>query len=130
MTDNSFHPDSEIAEIIMLRRGRPNAVSIEVIGRGLWPDDWDMAGRDGERNRKNISRRVKAAVARLVNRQGLVIVASRGKLHGYFVPVEKNEIDRAVRASVRQAVKMLRRAEKLTGNHRYGEMAGQIPLPF
>ena len=114
----------------MSRRGRDNAVSIEAIGRQLWNEDWTMGGDEGERRRKKICRAVKRTVARLVNRQGLPIVSFRGKVHGYFVPAEKKEIDKAVRTSVNQAVNMLKRARKLTGDPYYDELAGQLSLRF
>lgn len=117
--------DEQIAAIVATHRGAQNPVRIEEIARALWPEEWYQHG-----GRQRCERAVKAAVARLVNGNRMTIVASRGKNPGYFVPVSKHELDHAARTSVRQAVKMLRRAERLTGNARYGEMAGQLSLPF
>ena len=67
--------------------------------------------------------------AELVNLEGKLIVSNRGTRNpGYYMPENKKEIDAAERTYIRQAVAMINRAHRLTGNARYQELAGQLTL--
>jgi hypothetical protein len=123
-----------IAEIVMQRQGADQAITIEGIANLLWPCEWwfisnDSTGHPRYPHRANIQRNVKGCIKHLVLTGGRLIVSDRGSRNpGYYVPVRREEIDRAVKTFVRQAVQMLSRAHKLTGDPRYNELAGQATL--
>jgi hypothetical protein len=128
------HPSLAIAKLIMERQGAEQAITIESIAKELWPTEWsltvaDSYGKPTYPYRLKLQRAIKQWIADLVNLEGKLIVSNRGARHpGYYVPVTREEVDQAARTYVRQAVQMLRRARRLTGNERYGELAGQLCL--
>jgi hypothetical protein len=127
-------PEMAIAEIVMQRKGADQAITIEGIANLLWPNAWwfisnDSTGHPRYPHRAKIQRNVKGCISHLVRTGDRMIVSNRGASNpGYYVPVRREEVDRAVRTFVRQAVQMLSRAHKLTGDPRYNELAGQATL--
>lgn len=128
------NPSLAIAQLILTHQGAEQAITIEAIAKNLWPTEWgyiedDSTGHPTYPNRVKIQRAIKQHVADLVNLEGNIIVANRGsKTPGYYVPTTKKEVDRAIQTGLRQAVNMIRRMRRLSGNPRYDELAGQLVL--
>jgi hypothetical protein len=127
-------PAAAIAELVLLHQGADQAITIEGIAKKLWPYQWgfitdDSTGHPIYPNRARLQREIKGYVADLVNLEKKVIVSNRGHRNpGYYVPIRREEIDAAERTFIRQAVAMIQRARRLTGNARYEELAGQLTL--
>jgi len=129
-------PAPAIAEVILKHQGADQAITIEGIAQVLWDDEWWFTKNDSKGHpiypyREKLRRLVKKCVAQLCaveDGRKETIVSSRGGTPGYFVATSKDEVDKAARTFIRQAVQMLKRARKLTGNSRYEELAGQLVL--
>ena len=132
-----FSPDEPmmaIAQLVYEHQGAERAITIERIARELWATEWDECrpnshGNPTYPNRHRLQRGIKRYIADLVNLEGKLIVSNRGTRNpGYYMPENKKEIDAAERTYIRQAVAMINRAHRLTGNARYQELAGQLTL--
>jgi hypothetical protein len=104
-------PDREIARIIMQRRGKANAISIEEICKGLWPSAWYGGGSSDavelHKRRNELARTVKASVERIRREARLPIAATKASPGGYYVPVTAEECDECYRRMVNEGVKLI-----------------------
>jgi hypothetical protein len=102
-----------IAEIIWTHRGRKNPISIDMLSRSV--------GRD--------ERTVKGVVEQLVVTHGLKIGGSRAEAGGgYFVVVDAEDLEAAVRPYRSQILAMWRRLRVLCEAHALRELHGQLTI--
>jgi hypothetical protein len=128
-------PQLAIAKLILNHhQGADAAITIKGIAEELWPTEWwfiknDSTGHPTYPLRAKRQRDIKGWISDLVTVSKEMIVSNRGhKTPGYYVPVTQEEIDAAALTFLRQALKMILRANALKKSARYQELAGQLTL--
>lgn len=93
-------------------RGRSNPISIAMLSRATGRND----------------REIKGIVEQLVVTHRMMIGASRGELNGYFVVVDAEDLEAAVRPYRDQILAMWRRLRVLMEPHGLRELHGQLVI--
>ena len=113
--DSKITPDAKervVAEMIACHKGRENPISI---ARLTAATGWD-------------ARTVKGIVEQLVVTHRIRIGGRRGEPGGYFMIVDLEDLEAAVRPYRDQIFAMFRRLRVLMGTHALAEMAGQLAM--